>query len=153
MHLRITGREPRIHSGHRARVNAQFAAEAEPLGGLGVARRRGVVVQRGVHAVDRRRRRGQAQGSTSCERAEMIDRLTDAQTAYGSVNSLNDLIEHPQLRTRRTPVGPRSMAVPANPWASEWDGESYRAAPAVDEHGAAMRAEFGAAAEDPAVAK
>ncbi len=77
--------------------------------------------------------------------AEMIDRLTDAQTAYGSVNSLNDLIEHPQLRTRRMPVGTRSVEVPAIPWASEWDGESFRAAPAVDEHGPAIRAEFGAA--------
>ncbi len=74
--------------------------------------------------------------------AEMIDWLTDAQTAYGNVNSLNDLIEHPQLRTRRMPVGARSVEVPAIPWASEWDSESYRAAPAVNEHGAALRAEF-----------
>jgi itaconate CoA-transferase len=86
--------------------------------------------------------------------AEMIDRLTDAQTAYGSVNSLNDLIEHPQLRTRRMPVGPRSVEVPAIPWASEWDEETYRAAPAVDEHGAAIRAEFAAqAAAETAAAK
>ena len=77
--------------------------------------------------------------------AEMIDRLTDAQTAYGSVNSLNDLIEHPQLRTRRMPVGPRSVEVPAIPWACEWDSESYRAAPALDEQGAAIRAEFASA--------
>ena len=77
--------------------------------------------------------------------ADMIDRLTDAQTAYGNVNSLNDLIEHPQLRTRRMPIGPRSVEVPAIPWASEWDRESYRAAPAVDEQGAALREEFAAA--------
>ena len=82
----------------------------------------------------------------ACTSAQMIDRLTDAQTAYGSVNSLNDLIEHPQLRTRRMPVGLRSVEVPAIPWASEWDAETYRAAPAVDEHGAAIRAEFAAAA-------
>ena len=81
--------------------------------------------------------------------AAMIDRLTDAQTAYGNVNSLNDLIEHPQLRTRRMPIGPRSVEVPAIPWASEWDGESYRAAPAVDEHGAAIREEFAAQAAAP----
>ena len=78
--------------------------------------------------------------------AEMIDLLTDAQTAYGSVNSLNDLIEHPQLRTRRMPVGPRSVEMPATPWASEWDRESFRAAPTVDQHGAAIRAEFAVAA-------
>ena len=78
--------------------------------------------------------------------AVMIDRLTEAQTAYGSVNSLNDLIEHPQLRTRRMPVGQRSVEVPAIPWCSEWDADSYRAAPAVDEHGAAIWAEFAAPA-------
>ena len=73
---------------------------------------------------------------------EIIDRLTDAQTAYGSVNSLHDLIEHPQLRTRRMPVGSRQVEVPALPWVCEWDQETYPAAPAVDQHGAALRAEF-----------
>jgi itaconate CoA-transferase len=85
--------------------------------------------------------------------AEMIDRLTDAQTAYGNVNSLNDLIEHPQLRTRRMPIGQRSAEVPAIPWASEWDRESFAPAPRVDEQGAAIRAEFGAAVVEPAAAK
>lgn len=75
--------------------------------------------------------------------AEMIDRLTDAQTAYGNVNSVADLIEHPQLRTRPMGVGPRSVDVPALPWASEWDPEGYRPVPALDQHGAALRAEFG----------
>ncbi len=79
--------------------------------------------------------------------AEMIGRLTAAQTAYGSVNSLNDLIEHPQLRTRRMPVGERSVEMPAIPWSSEWDRESFPAAPGVDEHGAALRQEFGADAD------
>ncbi len=84
---------------------------------------------------------------------EMIDRLTDAQTAYGNVNSLNDLIEHPQLRTRRMPVGLRSVEVPAIPWASEWDRESYPAAPAINEQGAAIRTEFGVAVGEPVAAK
>jgi itaconate CoA-transferase len=83
--------------------------------------------------------------------AEMIDCLTDAQTAYGSVNSLADLIEHPQLRTRRMPVGARSVEVPATPWISEWDREAFAPAPRIDEHGAAIRREFGAAPVEPAV--
>ena len=74
--------------------------------------------------------------------AQMIDRLTEAQTAFGSVNSLADLIEHPQLRTRAMPVSGRSVQMPATPWASEWDAENYRPAPTVDQHGAAVRAEF-----------
>ena len=78
--------------------------------------------------------------------ADMIDRLTDAQTAYGNVNSLNDLIEHPQLRTRRMPIGPRSVEVPAIPWSSDWDRDSFAAAPKVDQHGVAIREEFGAQA-------
>ena len=77
--------------------------------------------------------------------AEMIDRLTDAQTAYGSVNSLNDLIDHPQLRTRRMPIGSRHVEVPAIPWTGEWDRESYPPAPALDQQGAAIREEFAAA--------
>ena len=74
--------------------------------------------------------------------AEVIDRLTTAQTAYGSVNSVHDLIEHPQLRTRPMPVGSRQVEVPALPWATDWDAAEYPAAPAVDQHGAAIRAEF-----------
>ncbi len=73
---------------------------------------------------------------------DMIDRLTEAQTAYGQVNSLNDLIEHPQLRTRRMPVGQRQVEMPAIPWVSEWDSGDFAGAPALDEHGAALRQEF-----------
>ncbi len=85
--------------------------------------------------------------------AEMIDRLTDAQTAYGNVNSLADLIEHPQLRTRRMPVGQRSVEVPATPWIHDWDRETFAPAPQIDEHGAAIRREFGAAAVERTLVK
>jgi itaconate CoA-transferase len=89
--------------------------------------------------------------------AEMIDRLTDAQTAYGSVNSVADLIEHPQLRTRpmpiHGPVGTRSADVPASPWIHEWDSDTFAGVPAIDEHGAAIRREFGAAVSEPVPAK
>ena len=74
--------------------------------------------------------------------AAAIDRLTEAQTAFGSVNSVYDLIEHPQLVTRRMPVGDRLVDVPASPWAVEWEGAGFAAAPALDEHGPAIRAEF-----------
>jgi itaconate CoA-transferase len=78
--------------------------------------------------------------------ADMIDRLTDAQTAYGSVNSVADLIEHPQLRTRPMPihgaVGTRMAEVPATPWIHDWDGDSFAAAPTINQHGAAIRREF-----------
>lgn len=76
---------------------------------------------------------------------DMVDRLTEAQTAFGSINSVHDLIEHPQMRTRRMPVGGRSVDVPASPWGVEWEAAEFAPAPVLDAHGAAIRAEFGAA--------
>jgi crotonobetainyl-CoA:carnitine CoA-transferase CaiB-like acyl-CoA transferase len=75
--------------------------------------------------------------------AEVIDRLTTAQTAFGNVNGVQDLIAHPQLRTRRMPVGAKAIEVPALPWITEWDTEEYPPAPAIDQHGDALREEFG----------
>lgn len=83
--------------------------------------------------------------------AEAIDRLTTARTAFGSVNSVQDVINHPQLRTRRMPVHGRMAEVPALPWITEWEDETYREAPALDAHGAALRREFGATEEVAAV--
>jgi itaconate CoA-transferase len=77
--------------------------------------------------------------------AEMVERLTEAQTAFGSVNTVDDLIEHPQLRTRDMPVGGHTVQVPVAPWGVEWEDERFAAAPALDQHGAAIRAEFSAA--------
>ena len=73
----------------------------------------------------------------------VVDRLTEAQTAFGSVNSVHDLIEHPQLRTRRMQVRGKPVDVPAPPWGMDWDGDTFEEAPALDADGAAIRAEFG----------
>ncbi|MGD9834655.1 MAG: CaiB/BaiF CoA transferase family protein [Piscinibacter sp.] len=72
----------------------------------------------------------------------IVDRLTEAQTAFGNVNSVYDLIEHPQLRTRRMSVHGRSVEVPASPWGVEWEGAEFAEAPALDADGVAIRAEF-----------
>ncbi|MFW2357264.1 CaiB/BaiF CoA transferase family protein [Hydrogenophaga sp.] len=74
--------------------------------------------------------------------AQAIDRLTTAKTAFGSVNSVQDLITHPQLRIRRMRVNGHMAEVPALPWITEWDDERYKDAPALDAHGAALRSEF-----------
>jgi hypothetical protein len=34
------------------------------------------------------------------------------------------------------------VEVPAAPWGTEWDGDTFAAAPELDAHGAAIRAEF-----------
>jgi crotonobetainyl-CoA:carnitine CoA-transferase CaiB-like acyl-CoA transferase len=74
--------------------------------------------------------------------AAIVNRLTEAQTAFGHVNSVHDLIEHPQLRTRRMNVQGRSVELPTLPWGVEWESAEFAEAPALDAHGAAIRAEF-----------
>jgi itaconate CoA-transferase len=63
-------------------------------------------------------------------------------TAFGNVNSVYDLIEHPQLRTHRMTVHGRGVEVPASPWGVEWEAAEFAEAPALDAHGAAIREEF-----------
>lgn len=71
--------------------------------------------------------------------AQVVERLAAAHTAYGAINSVHDLIAHPQLRTRPMPVNGRVVELPAIPYITEWDDESYRPIPGVDEHGDAIR--------------
>lgn len=73
---------------------------------------------------------------------EAEDRLTDALAAYGAINSVHDLIQHPQLRTRNMPVNSQSIQLPATPYATPWDEAEFRPAPRVGEHTAALREEF-----------
>ena len=73
----------------------------------------------------------------------VVDRLTEAQTAFGQVNSVYDLIQHSQLRTRRMSVQGRDVEIPASPWGVEWDAERFAPTPELDANGAALRAEFG----------
>ena len=74
--------------------------------------------------------------------AKAVDRLTEAQTAYGAINSVHDLIQHPQLRTRPMEVNGQVVQIPATPYLTEWDDASYAAMPQLDQHGAASREEF-----------
>lgn len=62
-------------------------------------------------------------------------RLSEAQTAYGAINSVQDLIEHPQLRTRPMDVHGVAVEVPATPYATEWDDEYFKPVPAIGQHG------------------
>ena len=66
---------------------------------------------------------------------ETADRLTEAQTAFGAINSVHDLINHPQLRTRMMRVRSRTVEVPAPPCVTPWDDARFGSAPAVDDHG------------------
>ena len=75
-------------------------------------------------------------------RAEAAARLDAAGTAYGFVNGVPEFARHPALRRieAMTPNGPVSLAAPA----ARLSGVTRDAGrvPALDEHGAAIRAEF-----------
>lgn len=76
----------------------------------------------------------------------MLQRLNVAQTAYGSINRPADLATHPQLRTRTMTVGEHTVDMPAPPWIVGFERASFMPAPRLDQHGAAIRREFAAAA-------
>jgi crotonobetainyl-CoA:carnitine CoA-transferase CaiB-like acyl-CoA transferase len=76
-------------------------------------------------------------------RRQAAAKLDAAGTAYGFVNGVAEFARHPALRRFevRTPNGPVSLAAPAVRF-----GDAPPPAgdvPALDEHGAAIRAEFG----------
>lgn len=80
-------------------------------------------------------------GETS---SAIVERLAQAQTAFGNLNDVHDLIGHPQLRTRRMNVNGHAVDLPAPPWRVAWEGATLGDAPVLDQHGAAIRAEFAA---------
>jgi len=67
---------------------------------------------------------------------QVADRLTEAQTPFGSINSVLDLIHHPQLRKRKVTVAGRPVEMPAPACITPWQRDAnLRSAPAVNEHG------------------
>lgn len=76
-------------------------------------------------------------------RDAVIARMEAAGMAYASLNSALDLARHPHLSrvTVDTPAGP--VDVPAPPVRIAGVERSFGTVPAVDQHGAAIRAEFG----------
>jgi crotonobetainyl-CoA:carnitine CoA-transferase CaiB-like acyl-CoA transferase len=76
---------------------------------------------------------------------EFRARLARANIAFGGVNSVADLGSHPALRRRavETETG-ETLTIPAAPvrWLEDGAARAAGAAPAIDQHGAAIRAEF-----------
>jgi itaconate CoA-transferase len=76
-------------------------------------------------------------------RAALIERLRKGGIAYGAVNTVADLAQHPQLRrlAAESPSGTVEMVAPP----ARFAGESAEVCPvpALDEHGTAIRVEFG----------
>lgn len=76
--------------------------------------------------------------------SQCTDRLSAAQTAYGAINSVQNLIDHPQFRTRAMTVNGQTAQVPATPYITPWEDSEFAAAPAIGENDEALRREFGA---------
>jgi len=98
--------------------------------------------------VERMKRRVETDGRVAAAFATMdvaplVEKLTRYDIAFGVINDLNLLARHPHLRRVAvgTPTGPASMPAPA----AIHDGvpRSYGAVPALGEHSAMIRAEFG----------
>jgi itaconate CoA-transferase len=75
-------------------------------------------------------------------RAALCQRLLEAKIAFGAVNSVADLAQHPQLRrtTVATPSGPVQLVAP--PVKVGGDATPLRPVPALGQHSAAIRREF-----------
>jgi len=98
--------------------------------------------------IERMKRRVETDGRVAAAFAAMdvaplVEKLTRYDIAFGVINDLNLLARHPHLRRVAvgTPTGPASMPAPA----AIHDGvpRSYGAVPALGEHSAMIRAEFG----------
>jgi crotonobetainyl-CoA:carnitine CoA-transferase CaiB-like acyl-CoA transferase len=79
----------------------------------------------------------------SVDRASIIERLQQADIAFGLVNDIDGLIAHPQLKTVTydTPAGPVAVIAPA----AEIVGAApaFRPVPDIGAQDAALRTEFG----------
>jgi itaconate CoA-transferase len=72
---------------------------------------------------------------------ELMARLVKARIAHAVVSDVARLSEHPQLRRIEVATEVGSFKLPAPPVTADW--ESFGPVPALDEHGAAIRAELG----------
>tara|TARA_R100000005_G_scaffold94419_1_gene72348 strand:+ start:3598 stop:4719 length:1122 start_codon:yes stop_codon:yes gene_type:complete len=78
----------------------------------------------------------------SLSREEVVKRLMAGRIAFGSLNSVADLSEHPQLEriTTDSPSGP--VSVPASAIMFAGEAQEYGAIPALGEHNDTLRKEF-----------
>lgn len=77
-------------------------------------------------------------------RGALAELLKQAGVAFGRLNSVGDLSEHPQLRRFPvdTPTGPVDLVAPPAQQHPTKVGEDTKRVPALNEHGAAIRREF-----------
>jgi itaconate CoA-transferase len=74
---------------------------------------------------------------------EARERLARAKVAYASVNTVAELSVHPHLRRIAVETDGGEVKMAAPPYRFREQPRTYGAVPALDRHGAALRAEFG----------
>jgi crotonobetainyl-CoA:carnitine CoA-transferase CaiB-like acyl-CoA transferase len=77
-------------------------------------------------------------------RDQMIERLREADIAYGAVNSVAGLAAHPQLRRAAVDIPGSRIEVIAAPARVSGEERALGPVPALDQHGRAIRTEFAA---------
>ncbi|MEK7819982.1 MAG: CaiB/BaiF CoA-transferase family protein, partial [Pseudomonadota bacterium] len=77
------------------------------------------------------------------DRETMAGKLQAAGIAYGFVNSIAEFSRHPALRRAETPTPEGPVLVPAPPARRAGETPGLRPVPALGEHSAAIRREFG----------
>jgi crotonobetainyl-CoA:carnitine CoA-transferase CaiB-like acyl-CoA transferase len=81
---------------------------------------------------------------SALDRAEVEARLERARIAYATVSTVADLSRHPQLRRARLTTPHGTIDIPAPPAIVAGEPPALGRVPALGEHGAAIRQEFGA---------
>lgn len=82
------------------------------------------------------------------DRQDAVELLNAANIAFGSINSVEDLVDHGQFVTTTMAVGGDMIEMPAVPYHTDIEPTQFRSVPQFDEHGAAIRAEFSATSKD-----
>ncbi|GEQ77591.1 CoA transferase [Comamonas testosteroni] len=83
-----------------------------------------------------------AQKFLQLDLAQALEQLQTSNTAYGQVRTVNEMAEHPALRTWPMSVGDKDLELVAPPIRTPWDAGRFESSPTLDQHGAAVRAEF-----------
>lgn len=75
-------------------------------------------------------------------RKEIAEKLTAARIAFGSLNTVEDLSDHPQLQrsAAQSPEGPVNLV--SSPIRFAGDDDNFRPIPALGEHNETLRSEF-----------
>lgn len=82
------------------------------------------------------------------DKAEVVARLEQARIAFGMLNTVADLLQHPQLRRAAVDTPQGTVELVGSPiqrvgeGGSGMGGEQWRPVPEVGQHSAAIRAEF-----------